>query len=57
MSLYDSPVICEYLDSLGSAPKLFPAPGPARFFFRAMAKTPAVRPKAMASVSSKSEQI
>ena len=24
--LYDSPVICEYLDSVGSAPKLFPAP-------------------------------
>ena len=23
--LYDSPVICEYLDGLGSAPKLFPA--------------------------------
>lgn len=31
MSLYDSPVICEYLDSQGSAPKLFPAPGPARW--------------------------
>ena len=31
MSLYDSPVICEYLDSLGSAPKLFPAPGLARW--------------------------
>lgn len=31
MALYDSPVICEYLDSLGSAPKLFPAPGPARW--------------------------
>jgi glutathione S-transferase len=31
MSLYDSPVICEYLDSLGSAAKLFPAPGPARW--------------------------
>ena len=29
--LYDSPVICEYLDSIGSAPKLFPAPGPARW--------------------------
>jgi glutathione S-transferase len=28
--LYDSPVICEYLDSVGSAPKLFPAAGPAR---------------------------
>ena len=31
VSLYDSPVICEYLDSLGDAPKLFPAPGPARW--------------------------
>jgi len=31
MSLYDSPVICEYLDSVGSAPGLFPAPGPARW--------------------------
>jgi len=31
MSLYDSPVICEYLDSIGSAAKLFPAPGPARW--------------------------
>ena len=30
-ALYDSPVICEYLDSVGSAPKLFPAPGPARW--------------------------
>jgi glutathione S-transferase len=30
-SLYDSPVICEYLDSVGSAPGLFPAPGPARW--------------------------
>lgn len=29
--LYDSPVICEYLDSIGSAPKLYPAPGPARW--------------------------
>ncbi|MBS7792512.1 glutathione S-transferase N-terminal domain-containing protein [Roseococcus sp. SDR] len=29
--LYDSPVICEYLDSVGSAPGLFPAPGPARW--------------------------
>lgn len=29
--LFDSPVICEYLDSLGSAPRLFPAPGPARW--------------------------
>jgi glutathione S-transferase len=31
VSLYDSPVICEYLDSLGDAPKLFPAAGPARW--------------------------
>jgi len=31
MVLYDSPVICEYLDSLGSAPKLFPQAGPARW--------------------------
>ena len=31
MSLYDSPVICEYLDSLGDAPKLFPVAGPARW--------------------------
>ena len=29
MSLYDSPVICQYLDSIGTAPKLYPAPGPA----------------------------
>ena len=29
--LYDSPVICEYLDSIGDAPKLFPAAGPARW--------------------------
>ena len=29
--LFDSPVICEYLDSIGMAPKLFPAPGPARW--------------------------
>src|SRR3954470_20358015 len=29
--IYDSPVICEYLDSIGTAPKLFPAPGPARW--------------------------
>jgi glutathione S-transferase len=28
--LFDSPVICEYLDTIGSAPKLFPASGPAR---------------------------
>ena len=25
MSIFDSPVICEYLDSIGSAPKLIPA--------------------------------
>ena len=31
VSLYDSPVICEYLDSLGNAPKLFPPAGPARW--------------------------
>ena len=30
-SFYDSPVICEYLDSLGDAQALFPAPGPARW--------------------------
>jgi len=30
-SLYDSPVICEYIDSIGTAPKLFPAAGPARW--------------------------
>jgi glutathione S-transferase len=29
--LFDSPVICEYLDTIGSAPKLFPASGPARW--------------------------
>lgn len=29
--LYDSPVICEYLDSIGDAPRLFPAEGPARW--------------------------
>jgi glutathione S-transferase len=29
--LYDSPVICEYLDSVGNAPRLFPAAGPARW--------------------------
>lgn len=31
MSLYDSPVICEYLDSIGDAPSLYPAAGPARW--------------------------
>ena len=30
-ALYDSPVICEYLDSIGTAPPLFPAAGPARW--------------------------
>jgi glutathione S-transferase len=30
-ALYDSPVICEYLDGLGDAPPLFPPPGPARW--------------------------
>jgi glutathione S-transferase len=30
-ALFDSPVICEYLDSLGDAAKLFPAAGPARW--------------------------
>jgi glutathione S-transferase len=29
--LYDSPVICEYLDGFGEAPKLFPAASKARF--------------------------
>ena len=31
LSLFDSPVICEYLDSIGDAPKLFPPAGPARW--------------------------
>jgi glutathione S-transferase len=31
MALYDSPVICEYLDSIGDAPKLFPPVGAARW--------------------------
>ncbi len=31
ISLYDSPVICEFLDSLGDAPPLFPAAGAARW--------------------------
>ena len=30
-AIYDSPVICEYLDSLHSGRKLFPAAGPARW--------------------------
>ncbi|UYN93365.1 MAG: glutathione S-transferase N-terminal domain-containing protein [Enhydrobacter sp.] len=29
--LYDSPVICEYLDTIGPAPKLFPMAAPARW--------------------------
>ena len=31
LSLYDSPVICEVLDSLGDAPPLYPASGAARW--------------------------
>jgi glutathione S-transferase len=31
LALFDSPVICEYLDSLGEAPRLFPPAGPARW--------------------------
>jgi glutathione S-transferase len=31
VALFDSPVICEYLDSLGDAPKLFPPAGAARW--------------------------
>jgi glutathione S-transferase len=30
-ALFDSPVICEYLDSFSGAPRFFPAPGPARW--------------------------
>jgi glutathione S-transferase len=30
-TLFDSPVICEYLDSLHDGPKLFPPEGPARW--------------------------
>ncbi len=40
IGLFDSPVICEYLDSLGSAPPMFPPAGPARWRalrFQAMA--------------------
>ena len=29
--LFDSPVICEYLDSVGNGPRLFPATAPARW--------------------------
>ena len=31
VALFDSPVICEFLDSIGCAPGLFPAAGPARW--------------------------
>lgn len=31
LALFDSPVICEYLDSIGDAPPLFPPPGRARW--------------------------
>ena len=31
VALYDSPVICEYLDTLAPAPVLFPKTGPERF--------------------------
>jgi glutathione S-transferase len=31
MALYDSPVICEYLDSLHDGDRMFPNPGPARW--------------------------
>ncbi|WP_439552117.1 glutathione S-transferase N-terminal domain-containing protein [Falsiroseomonas sp.] len=31
VALFDSPVICEYLDSIGTAPPLFPPAGPARW--------------------------
>ena len=31
LTLFDSPVICEYLDSLSGAPRFFPASGPARW--------------------------
>lgn len=31
VALFDSPVICEYLDSIGSAAPLFPVAGPARW--------------------------
>jgi glutathione S-transferase len=29
--IFDSPVICEFLDGIGSAPRLFPPAGPARW--------------------------
>ena len=31
LELYDSPVVCEYLDTLHSGPRLIPASGPARW--------------------------
>jgi glutathione S-transferase len=31
VALFDSPVICEYLDSLEGVPAVFPQPGPARW--------------------------
>ena len=31
LALYDSPVICEYLDSLHGGAKMFPSPGPSRW--------------------------
>jgi glutathione S-transferase len=31
VALFDSPVICEYLDSIGTSAKLFPPAGPARW--------------------------
>jgi len=31
LALNDSPLICEYLDHIGTGAKLFPAPGPARW--------------------------
>ncbi|MBS0518439.1 MAG: glutathione S-transferase N-terminal domain-containing protein [Proteobacteria bacterium] len=31
LCIYDSPVICEYIDGVGPAPRLFPAPGAARW--------------------------
>lgn len=37
LALNDSPIICEYLDHIGAGPKLFPAPGPARWKALAMA--------------------
>ena len=37
VALNDSPIICEYLDHLGQGPKLFPAPGPARWRALALA--------------------